>query len=203
MKLIIGTKNKAKLDQIKSALLGLDIDIQGLPDREFSEIKEDGQTVLENARLKAIFYSKAIGQPVLSMDNALYINGLSPDFQPGLNVRRINGRFDRPTDSELLEYYSGLITDLGGKVNGYWEYGICLAYPDGNAKETSIKSSRLFVGQPSKIIVEGYPLESIQVDPESGRYISEMSQLEQDSFWQKAIGRELCDFVASLGKNLD
>ncbi len=44
----------------------------------------------------------------------------------------------------------------------------------------------------------GYPLESIQIDPQSQKYISEMTQDEQNNFWQKAIGQPLLEFVQSV-----
>ena len=195
MTLIVGTKNNAKIGQIKSALKSLDIDIKGLPEIDFQEVKENGLTALENARSKAIFYSASIGLPVLSTDNALYFNDLASDKQPGLNVRRIEGQDDRASDEELLIYYSSLIKELGDKVNGYWEFGICLAYPDGKTKEMIMKSPRIFVSQPSNSVIEGYPLDSIQIDPKTNKYISEMTQEERDNFWQKTIGQELCHFV--------
>lgn len=195
MPLIIGTKNKAKIEAIKSALQPLGLDVQGLPDQEFPEVEEDGQNVSENARGKAIFYSRAISQPVLSIDNALYFDGLAPDKQPGLNTRHIKGRANRLSDAEMLEYYLKLITDLGGRVAGYWEYGVCLAYPDGQNEVMDFKSPRLFVSPASPKMIPGYPLESVQIDPASGRYISEMSKIERDIFWQKTIGQELREFI--------
>ncbi len=199
MALIIGTKNSAKIWQINCALKSLNLEIQGLPDQEFPEIKEDGSTALENARSKAIFYAAAIGSPVLSTDNALYLDGLALEQQPGLNVRRIGGRSDRASDSEVLAHYSGLVEKLGGRIGGYWEYGICLAYPDGQTEEMIMKSPRLFVSQPSPKTIKDYPLESIQICPETGRYVAEMTPEEQDDFWQKTIGRELCDFINKIG----
>lgn len=198
MTLIIGTKNSAKVWQIKCALKPLGLDIQGLPDLAFPEIREEGVTALENAKSKAIFYAAAIGSPVLSTDNALYLDGLAPEQQPGLNVRRIGGRPDRASDGEILLHYSGLVEKLGGRIGGYWEYGICLAYPDGRTEEMIMKSPRLFVSQPSPKKIEGYPMESIQICQETGRYIAEMTPEEQDNFWQKSIGRELCDFVKKI-----
>jgi len=193
--LIIGTKNKAKIDQIKSALKSLSVNVQGLPDIEFSEVVEDGKTALENSCKKAAYYSSAIGQPVLSTDNALYFDSLSDDKQPGLNVRRIEGRVDRPTDKELLVYYSDFIKKLGNNMNGYWEFGICLAKPSGELLKKIVKSPRIFVSEPSKKVIPGYPLDSIQINPKTGKYISEMSQAETDAFWQETIGTELCDFI--------
>jgi len=195
MQLIIGTKNLAKIHQLKGALEPLALDIQGLPDDNFPEVKEDGATALENARKKALAYSSVLGQPVLSMDNALYLEGLSAEDQPGLNVRHISGRLDRPTDAELLEYYTKLIASLGGRVDAYWEYGFCLAYPDGQIKETILKAPRLFVSQPSQKVIAGYPLESIQINPATGQYIAEMTLAEQDIFWQEMIGKDLSVFI--------
>ncbi len=196
MKLIFGTKNSAKIDQLRMALKTLDIEIQGLPANQvFPEIEESGQTALENARQKALTYARLIGQPVLSMDNALYFNDLASDRQPGVNVRRIKDGISRLSDEEVITFYSEFIRKLGHQINGYWEYGICLAYPDGRTEETIIKSPRIFVSQSSPKRIDNYPFESLQIDPDSGRYISEMTLEEQKDFWQKAIGRDLCDFI--------
>lgn len=195
MTLIVGTTNNAKIEQIRGALKSLNLDIQGLPERDFPTVEENGLTALENAKSKAIFYSALIGLPVLSTDNALYFDDLATEKQPGLNVRRIKGRNGKASDAELLIYYSSLIKELGDKINGYWEFGICLAYPDGSTKEVIIKSPRIFVSHPSSKIVEGYPLDSIQINPETNQYISEMTIEEQGDFWQKTIGKELCSFI--------
>lgn len=195
MTLIVGTRNNAKIAQIRGALKSLNLDIQGLPEIDFPAVAENGLTALENAKSKAIFYSASIGLPVLSTDNALYFNDLANDQQPGLNVRRIKGQNSRASDEELLVYYSSLIKELGDKVNGYWEFGICLACPDGKTKEIIIKSPRIFVSHKSPKIIEGYPLDSIQIDPETNQYISEMTPEEQGDFWQKTIGQELCSFI--------
>lgn len=197
--IVFGTTNEAKIKQIRGALSPAGIIVEGVANKEqLSEVVEDGKTAVENARKKAAVYSKSLGKPVFSMDNALYLNGLSDEDQPALNVRRMSGYPDRPSDEQMLEYYSKLINKLGGKVDGYWEFGICIASPDGKSEETVIKSPRKFVGQPSKIMQPGYPLESIQIDPDSGKYISEMKQEEQDEFWEKAIGKPLLEFVLSV-----
>lgn len=201
--IIIGTTNEAKIKQIKGALSSLDLVINGVVNKSLLPyVEENFQTAQENARAKATSYAKALRRPVLSMDNALYIEGLAQENQPGIHVRRINGRNDRPSDEELLVYYSELINGLGGKVDGHWEFAVCIATPSGETKEITIVSPRVFVGRPSGKVLLGYPLESIQIDPESGRYISEMSQEEQDLFWQRAIGRQLCDFVKTFTNTL-
>jgi len=82
LSLIIGTTNEAKIKQIMGALAPLRIPIQGIADKnKLPEIRENGTTAQENARKKAIAYAKAFGQTVLSMDNALYFEGLSTEQQ--------------------------------------------------------------------------------------------------------------------------
>lgn len=198
-KLIIGTTNEAKVKQIRGALAPLDIEVGGVVNKELlPQVIEDGKTAMDNARKKAVAYAQALGETVLSMDNALYIEGLAEQDQPGLNVRRIAGSVGRPTDDELLNYYSKLILGLGERVKGHWQFAICVADSTGKVWETEIISPRIFVSQPSPKSIPGYPLESIQIEPETGQYISEMSQAEQDTFWQKKIGAELCHFIQSL-----
>jgi len=198
--IVIGTKNIAKINQIRGALTLSGIEVNGLPSNiVFEEIKEDGITAQENAKKKALVYAQTLNRPVLSMDNALYFDDLKSEEQPGINVRRITGRDDRPTDAELTDHYQKLISRLGDTIKGRWEFAVCIARPDGSTEETTIISPRVFVSKKSKKNVQGYPLESLQIDPESGKYISEMTQEEQNLFWQKTIGTPLCKFV----KNYD
>jgi len=194
--IIIGTTNPAKVEQIRGALQPLGLVINGISkDVVLPEVVEDGKTAQENAFKKATTYANFLKKNVLSMDNALYFDGLKPEEQPGLNVRRIKGSNSRPTDEEMLNYYSNLIENCGGKINGHWEFAVCFVKSTGEKYETTIISPRIFTSKISSTVVPGYPLESIQIDPESGKYVSEMSKEEQASFWQKAIGSELMNFI--------
>lgn len=196
-KITVGTTNQAKITQISSVLSPLGIEVVGVVDKQLlPEVVEDGLTARENARKKATVYAKALGERVLSMDNALYLDGLSPEHQPGTHVRRVDGR--NLSDSELLDYYCEVTRSLGGTTGGYWEYGICIADPTGKFWEVSIQTPRVFTEVRSVNVIPGYPLESIQIDPQSGKYISDMSKDEQSEFWRKTIGVELMNFVQSI-----
>jgi len=193
--IIFGTTNKAKIDQINGALQGTDIVVIGIPDGTPKlEIVEDGKTAQENAHKKAVAYSKLLGQTVFAMDNALYFDGLSEDKQPGMKVRRFRNE-SRSGDTEMLAFYSDLIKNLGDEVDGHWEFGICLAQPNGSCKKMTIISPRKFVSTGSSNIVEGYPLESIQKDPVTDKIVSDMTTDEQTLFWQREIGEKLQKFM--------
>jgi XTP/dITP diphosphohydrolase len=196
--LTIGTTNPAKVAQIAGALASLGVTVRGIEAGEtLPVVLEDGETVQENARKKATAYAKTLGRRVLSMDNALYLEGLSPEEQPGIHVRRIGGAM-RNTDEELLAHYEEVIKKLGERVNGRWEFGVCVADPDGHTWEIIIISPRIFTSMRSSKVVVGYPLESLQIDPESGRYVSELGEEERAEFWQHMIGDELMKFMLTI-----
>lgn len=198
--LVIGTTNPAKVAQVRDVLLPAGIQLEEITETEKELLKgiaEDGATAQENARKKAIAYSKALGKTVFSMDNALFFDGLAPEDQPGIHVRRIGGSF-AATDEELLDHAVALVKSLGGTVTGHWEYGVCVADPSGKFSETTFRTPRIFTSKRSKKMVPGYPLESIQIDPETSKYISEMTPDEMANFWQRTLGAPLCTFVSSV-----
>ena len=196
--LVIGTTNPAKVSQLRDVLTPLGIKVEGMEKGQVPEVTEDGATVQENARKKATAYASALGRTVLSMDNALFIDGLALEQQPGIHVRRIGGTL-AVNDEELLAHGAALVESLGGTATGYWEFGVCIAAPSGTVSELTIRTpQRTFTSTPSTTIIPGYPLESIQIDPESGKYISEMTAEEQADFWQKTIGVTLATFVQGV-----
>lgn len=193
--IIYGTTNPAKIAQVKDVLEPLGFKIRGLADFDKKiVVDEDGQTADENARKKAMAYSKEINEPVLSMDVALYIQGLPDDQQPGLHVRRLQDN-ERATDEELIEHYSKLVDQLGGRADAYWRYAFALAWPNSKCTSFVHDSPRIFVSKPSEKIVTGYPTESLLLDPDSGKYISELSSNEMAAFWRKTVGAPLVQFV--------
>jgi len=197
-KLIMGTTNSAKIAQVRDALAPANIQVEGVTDKNLlPEVVEDGTTAQENARKKATAYSKALGQTVISMDNALFFDGLAPADQPGIHVRRIGGSI-AATDEELLDHAVALVESLGGTATGYWEYGVCIADPSGKISETTIRTPRIFTSKRCAKSIPKYPLESIQIDPETDKYIPEMSEEERAAFWQRTLSTPLCTFVSSV-----
>lgn len=196
--IILATTNPAKVTHVRSVLSNTEILVSGLPhDLVLPEVIEDGATANENARKKALTYAMALGIAVMAMDNALYIEGLPDDQQPGLHVKRIPGHIGEATDEQMLEYYTELIASLGGQVGAYWELGICLASPAGEYRETTISVPRTLVSSSSPNSSSSYYLEKIQVDSVTGRYFSDMTKDEIDRYWQETMGEILGQFILS------
>jgi inosine/xanthosine triphosphate pyrophosphatase family protein len=193
--LIYGTSNPAKVAQVRDVLEPSGFTIKSLADFNSQiTVEEDGKTAEENAVKKAVIYARKLNMPVLSMDVALYFNDLPDDKQPGLRVRRISGK-TRPSDQEMLDSYAALAASMGNRIQGYWRYAFALAWPDGRQVSFTHDTPRIFVSKPSKKIVEGFPLESLQIDPVSNKYISEMEKEELADFWRNSIGAPLTSFM--------
>ena len=174
MKILYGTTNKAKLQAMRLALESFDIELIGLGDidSELPNINENGNTPLENAEIKAKAYYEAFRMPVFSCDSGLYFDELQEDEQPGLYVRRINGK--ELTDDEMREYYAALAAKYGGRITGRYKNAIYFILDEEHhysSMDMSIATEPfILVTKPHPKRVEGFPLDSLSVDIETGKY---------------------------------
>ena len=174
MKILYGTTNKGKLQAMKKALETFDIELIGLGDVEceLPHINENGTTPLENAELKARAYYEAFGMPVFSCDSGLYFDELEENEQPGLHVRRINGK--ELTDDEMIQYYASLAERHGGRITGRYRNAIYFILDEEHhysSMDMSIATEPFLLGTvPHPKRVEGFPLDSLSIDIATGRY---------------------------------
>ncbi len=180
MKLLYGTGNQAKLEAMRRKLAGLGLEIIGLQDMEgeIPRVPEDGSTPLENARQKALAYYRAFGMPVFSCDSGLYFEGIGEELQPGIHVRTVNGKY--LTDEEMLAYYSGLARRYG-TIKARYRNGICLVLDENRILESmgEALASRPFLisATPhSAIRHKGFPLDSLSIDMETGKYFYDLGE---------------------------
>ena len=174
MKILYGTTNKGKLKAMKTAVESLDIELIGLGDidNELPRINENGKTPLENAEIKAKAYYEAFHMPVFSCDSGLYFDELQEEEQPGIHVRRINGK--ELTDDEMIQYYASLAEGRGGRITGRYRNAIYFILDEKHhysSMDMSIATEPfILVTEPHPKRVEGFPLDSLSIDIESGKY---------------------------------
>lgn len=184
MKLLYGTGNPAKLEAMRRRLSGLGLELVGLNNMEggIPDVKEDGNTPLENARKKAQAYYEAFHMPVFSCDSGLYFEGVPENIQPGVHVRTVNGKY--LTDEEMLEYYSNLAKKYGN-LKARYHNAICLVLDEEHIYEAMDKSlaseSFLITSVPySGIRHKGFPLDALSLDIETGKYFYELNERKAD-----------------------
>ena len=103
MEIVIATKNRGKVREIRRALKGRGLKIYSLNDfLDVPEIEEDGKSFTENALKKARFYSKYFGKLTLADDSGLEVDALKG--LPGIYSARYagNGASDRENNQKLL-----------------------------------------------------------------------------------------------------
>lgn len=107
-KLIIATKNKGKVKEIKALLADLPFEVLSLEDAGIhQDIVEDGHTFEENSLIKARAIHQLTGQMVLADDSGLevdYLNGA-----PGIYSARFLG-----AEVSDKDRYQGILTMLEG-----------------------------------------------------------------------------------------
>lgn len=167
MKVLLGTTNPAKVTRFEEFLPDSGIEFLTLKDLGITaELAETGKSPEENARIKAAFYGKFCDR-VICNDSGLYFDGIPMDDprQPGLNIRAPKGR--RLDDEEMIEYYSALVSELGGKVLAYYLDGIAV-YRDGEIQsfldEQGKAAAFYMVDKPSLNRHPGWPLDSLSLN---------------------------------------
>lgn len=175
MKVLFATTNLAKIKKYKKALEENGIELITISDLDFKlNIEENGKNAIENAYIKAKTYYDATQVPTIGIDNCLFIESLPKEKQPGTHVRRVNGK--ELTDEEMIEHYTKLVKEYGGKLTAKWVYGLVIC----NGKETKeyswSKSNFYLVDKPCQKRTPGYPLDSITIMPESNQYLVELSE---------------------------
>ena len=174
MKILYGTTNQGKLLAMKKSVEGLDIELIGLKDldRELPAVNETGKTPLENAEIKARAYFEAFHLPVFSCDSGLYFDELTDEEQPGIHVRRVNGK--ELTDEEMIAHYASLAEKHGGKIAGRYRNAIYFILDENHhylSMDMSIATEPfILVTKPHEKRVPGFPLDSLSIDIATQKY---------------------------------
>lgn len=180
-KILIATGNTGKIMIYSTILKELGLKFCTLKDIKVNiDVEETGSTTEENAKIKALAYYNATGMPTLSNDSGLTIEKLAPEDQPGIFVRRYQGR--ELTDEETIKIFSKKLHEVGGSSSSYFDVSLALVDAKGILHSRNFKSFRLMVENPSNIIVPRLPLRSLDYDPVSKRYMSEMTIEEANAF---------------------
>ena len=176
-KVLFATGNESKAKRFKKGLLENGIEIITLNDIEKNiNIEENGKDAIENALIKAREYANVYNLPVFAMDDNLYIDDIPEDKQPGMYVRRVNGK--RLNDNEMIEYYSNLAHEYGkdGKLTCRWVYGIAVIKDGKESTYTWSKEDFYIVDKPSNKINSGYPLNTISINKKLNKYFTDMTE---------------------------
>lgn len=201
MKVLLGTTNPSKVNNFSNLLKDCEIEFITLKDIDIaSEPEENGKTPEENAILKAKFYGQYF-DTVICNDCGLYFEELSLDDcrQPGLNVRTPM-KMQRLSDEQMIEYYSKLIKELGGRVSAFYLDGIAV-YNHGEIysfmdKENARKTGFDMIDKAAPKYFPGWPLNSLSINRETGKYfVDEKDTNSKENIFAKQYKKQIVNFL--------
>lgn len=179
--IVFATGNETKAKRFSKGLEKYNINVLSLKDLNVKlDVEENGNNAIENALIKARECYKITNMPTIGMDDTLYLEGVDDSLQPGMYVRRVNGKV--LSDEEMIEHYTNLVKKYGanGKLNCKWVYGLAVINELGREfTYTWYKDDFYMVDIPSKIINPGYPLNSISKYKKIDKYFTEITDKDK------------------------
>ncbi|MCX8031753.1 MAG: hypothetical protein N3A59_09295 [Thermodesulfovibrionales bacterium] len=102
MQIVIASRNKKKIEELKRILEGLNIKLLSINDFSgLEEVIEDGMTFEENALKKARYVCEKTGLPALSDDSGLEVEALGG--RPGVKSARYAG--EKASDEDNVKNF--------------------------------------------------------------------------------------------------
>ena len=173
--LLLGTHNPARIEMVRGILRETAVRVITLAEMGiYEEVEEDGQSTEANAIKKARFYFSRSGIPTLAMDGGLHIDRFAPEKQPGVLVKRMPG-----AGGDILAYYIRELQAVGGTSPGTWTASQAFAISPDRVLSHTYTFAVQFTTQRRGETAPGHALDSIMIDPESGRYYTELSVEER------------------------
>jgi len=173
---IVATRNKGKVREIREALKGLGLRIYALSDfRDVPEVEEDGKSFTENALKKARFYSKVFGKLTMADDSGLEVDGLKG--MPGIYSARYSGEgaSSQKNNEKLLQEMEGISLSKRG---ARFKCIIAMVSPEGReAMAEGACKGRIGFREKGK---KGFGYDPLFILPKYGKTMAELSLEEKN-----------------------
>jgi XTP/dITP diphosphohydrolase len=193
-RIVVASANPKKAAELAALLAALPVEVVARP-ADVPEVVEDGETFLDNARLKAVALASATGDAALADDSGLEVDAL--DGAPGVHSARFSG--DDATDAENVAHLLAELARLGaddpGARRARFRCVLVLRRPDG----TELTTSGTVEGHlaPSPAGDGGFGYDPVFVPDEGdGRTFAQMSATEKQAISHR--GRALAELVELL-----
>ncbi|MBV14973.1 MAG: non-canonical purine NTP pyrophosphatase, RdgB/HAM1 family [Euryarchaeota archaeon] len=189
-RLVLASANPDKVAEMKLLLEGVAEVLPrpaGLPD-----VVEDGATLEENARLKAVAVSSATGLAAVADDTGLFVDALGGE--PGVRSARFAGE-----DADYADNLAKLMADLDGVVpamrTARFRTVAIVRYPGGNELVATGTVEGRIAETPSGEGGFGYDPVFVPFEGDGATF----AEMGDDKHWFSHRGRALRALVAMLG----
>jgi XTP/dITP diphosphohydrolase len=196
VKILVATHNPAKKKEIVQGLadyLDATFEIISLDDLHITkDVEETGKTFEENAKLKAHFYAKLTGLPVVADDGGLMIDALGGE--PGIHTKRwlswkrnpsrSGGLGRESTDEEMVAYTLERLNGISEhKRTAAFRTVLCFFDPKTNVEflQTAEVRGRIATNAYAPI-PHGYPYRALFIVDGINKYYAEFTPDEHHAY---------------------
>lgn len=181
-KLLIATHNAGKLAELRDLLRGVPYTLVSLSDVGIElDVDETGQTLEENAALKATTYARLARMPTLADDSGLEVDAL--DGAPGVHSARYAG--PDATDADRIARLLHNIAPHPQPWSARFRCVIAIATPEGDVKLHGGACEGVIIPHPRGD--NGFGYDPIFFMPEQTRTMAELSDTEKNTVSHRAI----------------
>jgi XTP/dITP diphosphohydrolase len=176
-RLVVASKNPDKVAEIEEVLQPLAMAVELARGLDWPDVEETGDTLEENALLKARAVATAVGLPALADDTGLEVEAL--DGRPGVSTARFAG-----PDATYADNVSLLLREMGGATDRRARFRtvVALVLPDGAEVVAEGAVDGEITLEPRGIRGFGYdPVFEVE-----GRTLAEMSLTEKNRLSHRA-----------------
>ncbi len=194
MELVLATRNKDKIREIKNILRGLPVKLFSVQDYPGTpEVEEDGKTLQENAIKKAATIARFTGKWALADDTGLEVAAL--DGAPGVYAARFAGPDCRYIDNnrKILRLMVGLPRS---RRRAQFKCVIALADPKGKTK-TVLGIINGYIGLEMKG-KHGFGYDPVFVVPEYNKTFAQLGLKTKNKISHRALALEKMKKVLTL-----
>ena len=201
MQLLFATSTPHKIEEVAAILGPTGIDVVGLGalESKIPEPVEDGATFPANARLKAVYYAKAMGRMCLADDSGLEVDALNG--RPGVHSARYAGvdgqrpQRDGANNEKLLVELQGVPAE---RRTARFVCAMCLADTDGTiVAETHGTFQGIITTEPRG--ENGFGYDPLLYLPDVGCTSAELSPQQKNARSHRGVAsREMARHLKSL-----
>ncbi len=192
--LLVATRNRGKVREIRKALRGSSLKICSLNDfKRVPSVEEDGSSFAENALKKARFYSKVYGKLTISDDSGLEVDALKE--APGIYSARFAGAkaSDRDNNRKLLDLMEGLPPS---KRRARFRCSVAVVSPEGKEAVVEGKCSGRIGFK--EVGGKGFGYDPLFIFPRLGKTMAQLTVEEKNRISHR--GRALRKLKKIIGK---
>jgi XTP/dITP diphosphohydrolase len=177
VRLVVASANPDKVAEIAEILASIGVDVGPRP-AGLGDVVEDGTTLEDNARLKAVAVSEAAGAPAVADDTGLEVEALAGE--PGVRSARYAGEHATYGDNvrTLLEALAAVGADDASARRARFRTVALVRFPDGREVRAVGEVSGTIATEPRGN--GGFGYDPVFVPDESdGRTFAEMGPTEK------------------------